>query len=134
MADKKDLMSRLKAFESSELDSNEMVQKILESANERYLLFDLCGTPIKIVSAFPREVRYFYEKNRNRDKSKPLEFSEIEEDAYMIMSKLCKEAPFNTPEFWGYFDSKTGMFWGTFNSVYEGIEKNEEKIGDFRKK
>ena len=134
MAEKKDLISRLKAFESKELESNELVQKILENAIERHLLFDLCGTPIKVVPAFPREVRYFYEKNRNRDKSKPLEFGEIEEEAYMIMSKLCKDSPFNTADFWEYFDTKTGMFWGTFNSVYEGIEKNEEKIGDFRKK
>ncbi|HOL40771.1 MAG TPA: hypothetical protein PLY78_02930 [Methanospirillum sp.] len=133
MVEKKDLLSRLKEFELKELESNELVQKILENEKERHLLFDLAGVPIKVVAAFPREVRYFYEQNRTR-KEKDLRFSDIEADAYKIAAQLCLEAPFNTPQFWEYYDTMTGKFWGVFNAMYEGIEKNEEKIGDFRKK
>lgn len=134
MAEKKDLMSRLQAFEVKELEDNEVVQRILEKEKERCLYFDLGGESIRIAAAFPREVRYFYEQNRKRPKDKPLEFSEIEADAYKIASKLCLDSPFNTPAFWEYYDTQTGKFWGVFNSIYAGIEKNEEKIGEFRKK
>ncbi len=134
MAEKKDLLSRLKDLELKELEGNETVQKILENAKERALIFDLVGEPVRIACAFPREVRYFYEKNRNRSDKDKLKFEDVEHDAYDIMAKLCLDSPFNTPAFWDYFDTHTGMFGGTFNSVYQGIEKNEEKIGDFRKK
>lgn len=134
MAEKKDLLSRLKDFEVKELESNESVQKIIENAKARHLIFDLCGEPIKIVAAFPREVRYFYEKNRTRTDKDKLTFESVEHDSYEIMAQLCVESPYNTKQFWEYFDTHTGMFWGTFNSIYQGIEKNEEKIGDFRKK
>lgn len=134
MAEKKDLMSRLKAFEIKELESNEAVQSILQNAKDRNMVFDLFGTPIKVVTAFPREVRYIYERKSKRDSNEPLSLKDIEGDAYTIISKLCKEEPFNTPQFWEYFDTETGMLWGVFNSIYEGIAKNEEKIGDFRKK
>ncbi len=108
--------------------------QILENAKERALIFDLVGEPVRVVCAFPREVRYFYEKNRTRSDKDKLKFEDVEHDAYDIMAKLCLDAPFNTPAFWEYFDTHTGMFWGTFNAIYQGIEKNEEKIGDFRKK
>ena len=133
MAEMKDLLSKLKDFELKELEGNETVQKILENEKERHLIYDLAGIPVKVVAAFPREVRYFYEQNRNR-KDKDLKFSEVEHDAYFIASKLCLEKPFNMPAFWEYYDTLTGKFWGVFNSIYAGIEKNEEKIGDFRKK
>lgn len=134
MAEKKDLLSRLKDLELKELEGNETVQKILENAKERALIFDLVGEPVRVACAFPREVRYFYEKNRTRSDKDKLKFEDVEHDAYDIMAKLCLDAPFNTPAFWEYFDTHTGMFWGTFNAIYQGIEKNEEKIGDFRKK
>jgi len=134
MAEKKDLLSKLKEFELKELEGNETVQKILENAKTRYLTFDLVGEPLHVVCAFPREVRYFYEKNRTRTDKEKLKFEDVEHDAYDIMAKLCIDAPFNTSAFWEYFDTHTGMFWGTFNSIYQGIEKSEEKIGDFRKK
>jgi hypothetical protein len=134
MAESKDLMQRLKSFESKELDSNELVQKILENEKDRNQTFDLAGVPIKVVSAFPREVRYMYERNKKRGKDKPVDFSDIESEGYEIAAKLCLESPFNTPEFWEYYDTHTGKFWGVLNSMYAGIEKSEEKIGDFRKK
>jgi len=134
MAESKDLFKRLQALESKELDDNELVQKILSNEADRHLIFDLAGVPIKIVAAFPRAVRYFYEQNRKRPKDTPIEFSEVEADAYKIAAQLCIEAPFNTPAFWEYYDTKTGKFWGVFNSIYAGVEKSEEKIGDFRKK
>ena len=134
MAEKKDLLSRLKDFELKELESNETVQKIIENARQRSLTFDLVGEPIRVVCAFPREVRYFYEQNRTRTDKDKLKFSDVEHDAYGIMALLCLDSPYNTAQFWEYFDSNTGMFWGIFNSIYQGVEKNEEKIGDFRKK
>ena len=130
----KDLFARLQSFESKELDANELVQKILTNEKERHLVYDLAGVPIKIAAAFPRSVRYFYEQNRKRSKDTPIEFSEIEADGYKIAAQLCLEDPFNTPVFWEYYDNATGKFWGVFNAIYAGIEKNEEKIGDFRKK
>lgn len=141
MAEKKDLsskegelMNRLKRFEGTELANNEVVQRILEKAKERCMTFDLEGEPIRIVTAFPREVRYFYEKQRSRPAGEKVNFSEIEADAYKVAAQFCLDAPFNTPDFWEYYDTMTGRFWGIFNSIYSGIEKNEEKIGDFRKK
>lgn len=135
----KDLMSenpmfdRLLKFESKELESNEEVQKILENASQRHLIFDLFGVPVKVVTAFPRDVRYFYEKNRGRQ-NQQISFKDVEKEGYWILSRLFIEAPYNTAEFWEYLDSKTGTIWGIFNSVYAGVEKSEEKIGDFRKK
>ena len=82
MAEKKDLLSRLKDLELKELEGNETVQKILENAKERALIFDLVGEPVRIACAFPREVRYSYEKNRNRSDKDKLKFEDVEHDAY----------------------------------------------------
>lgn len=134
MAEKKDLLSRLKDLELKELESNEIVQKILENEKSRCLVYDLAGTPVRVVSAFPREVRYYYEEQRTRPKDTPIQLSQVESENYDIMSKLCLDAPFNTAAFWDYYDTETGKFWGVFARIYEEIEKSEEKIGDFRKK
>jgi hypothetical protein len=125
---------RFRNFEAKELESNELVQRILENEKKRCLIFDLAGEPIKIVAAFPRAVRYFYEQQRKRPKDTQVDFADIETDGYNIMAQLCLDAPFNTAKFWEYYDINTGKFWGVFNSIYEGIEKSEEKIGDFREK
>jgi hypothetical protein len=130
----KDLQRRLMNLESSELKDNEEVQKILENIKSRHLIFDLVGVPVRTVAAFPREVRYIYERNQKRDPNMPLAFSDLEQENYKIMAKLFLDAPYNTPEFWELFDESSGMMWGTLNAVYEGIERNEQKIGEFRKK
>lgn len=133
MVDQKDLLSRLKELDLKELEGNETVQKILENEKARHLVYDLAGVPVKIVAAFPREVRYFYEQNQLKQGGKQ-KMEDVEREAYGIAAQLCIEAPFNTPEFWEYYDTMTGKFWGVFAKIYEGITKSEEKIGDFRKK
>jgi hypothetical protein len=129
-----DLFARLQTLELKELQSNELVQKIIENERDRCLEFDLGGEPIRVAAAFPREIRYFYESQKKRPKDTPIEFKDVERDGYMVMSKLCLDAPFNTEAFWEYYDTMTGKFWGVFNSIYAGIEKNEERIGEFRQK
>ena len=108
MAEKKDLLSRLKDLELKELEGNETVQKILENAKERALIFDLVGEPVRVVCAFPREVRYFYEKNRTRSDKDKLKFEDVEHDAYDIMAKLCLDAPFSIPSRWSFLGIPTG--------------------------
>lgn len=130
----RDLQNRLQKVEGSDLRDNEEVQKILQNAKERYQIFDLCGVPVRVVCAFPREVRYIYEKNRKRDPNTPIEFSEVEQENYKVMSMFFLDPPYNTPEFWELFDSDNGMMWGHLNAVYEGIEESERRIGSFRKK
>jgi len=123
-----DRIKKLDEMVSQDTESNEEIKALLTKFKTAPREIEVFGIKLKVIPTIPRNLR----KEIAKFESMYNDIEATEEHTYRILSKICVDPPFNSPETWEYLDEKTGTVPEIMREIFNEAYNLEKKIKKFR--
>ncbi len=117
-------------FLVEDMAAREEIKKLLSSYTQQSKEIEVSGTKIKVLPTIPKAIRKELAKFSKMDAEENLDA--MEQQMYLVLSKVCLEDPWNKPEAWEYIDEKTGVVPELIREIFNQAYEVDKKIKNFR--
>jgi hypothetical protein len=125
-------LKRINSVEKEEASGGDLLRNLINNVNNRHKVIRIEGDPpveIRIKPLMDRKLRHYI-----NDVSEKIEgdLEKSEDLMYEVLSKMCLDDDFRTPEMWQALDEEYGIASEVMELLFEENRQNEKKIKTFR--